>query len=398
MGSWGWIPRAEYHRKARFETHVKSTDIDLWQVIQNDDFYFDVEDSETKMMKEKPEQTSDDSDSQGGSDEDVYEEEAKALNLMAMNFRKFFRKDNLFGRGNQFQNGANSDSEDSNEPQNDATCLMAIDSQEVQPKPSISNNDLDIIDFQKENEELLRFNNNFTKTFEKLFKETRSLESEKSKLLSKLNDLEIEVEKITKNKEMVEPWIQGNATNRTRNEVSTTRVLELLHLDLIGPSPIQSYKGNFYTLMIVDNHSNYTWVVFVESNDDVLEKFKILGLETYMIVLLFQLPIHFSINLHEPKSSPSVEDDMIFEPVVQDSVRSLSLEVNASKPGYPKSLNETRGQPIEQVIGELNERTLRKLCEEVPIEWLDMVKDEGEKESKEQDAGEKARKLVERQS
>nr|GEY55775.1 retrovirus-related Pol polyprotein from transposon TNT 1-94 [Tanacetum cinerariifolium] len=69
---------------------------------------------------------------------------------------------------------------------------------------------------------------------------------------------------------------QGNANNRTRNEVSTSRVLELLHLDFYGPSPIQSYGGNFYTLIIVDGHSNYTWVVFVESNEDVLEKFKIL--------------------------------------------------------------------------------------------------------------------------
>ncbi|GJS77316.1 retrovirus-related pol polyprotein from transposon TNT 1-94 [Tanacetum coccineum] len=69
---------------------------------------------------------------------------------------------------------------------------------------------------------------------------------------------------------------QGNANNRTRNEVSTTRVLELLHLDLFGPYPIQSYRGNFYTLMIVDDHSNHTWVVFLESKDDVLEKFKIL--------------------------------------------------------------------------------------------------------------------------
>ncbi|GJR50090.1 retrovirus-related pol polyprotein from transposon TNT 1-94 [Tanacetum coccineum] len=66
---------------------------------------------------------------------------------------------------------------------------------------------------------------------------------------------------------------QGNANNRTRKEVSTIRVLELLHLDLVGPSPIQSYGGNFYTLMIVNKHSNYTWVAFVESKDDILEKF-----------------------------------------------------------------------------------------------------------------------------
>ncbi|GKE11551.1 hypothetical protein Tco_1415102, partial [Tanacetum coccineum] len=41
----------------------------------------------TKVTKE---QTSDDSDSQGGSDEDVDEEEAEAFNLMARNFQKFF--------------------------------------------------------------------------------------------------------------------------------------------------------------------------------------------------------------------------------------------------------------------------------------------------------------------
>ncbi|GKB55060.1 hypothetical protein Tco_0905813 [Tanacetum coccineum] len=40
--------------KARFEAYVKSKDIDLWQAIQNGDFYFEVEDSETKLMKEMP--------------------------------------------------------------------------------------------------------------------------------------------------------------------------------------------------------------------------------------------------------------------------------------------------------------------------------------------------------
>nr|GEZ56197.1 hypothetical protein [Tanacetum cinerariifolium] len=52
------------------------------------------------------EMTSDDSDSQGGSDEDVdEEEEAEAFNLMANNFRKFFREGNRFERGNRFGKG-----------------------------------------------------------------------------------------------------------------------------------------------------------------------------------------------------------------------------------------------------------------------------------------------------
>ncbi|GJS93385.1 hypothetical protein Tco_0800353 [Tanacetum coccineum] len=56
------------------------------------------------------------------------------------------------------------DSEDDDEPQNDATCLMAIDSQEVHPKPSISSNNLDIHELQKENEELVKSNNDFMKS------------------------------------------------------------------------------------------------------------------------------------------------------------------------------------------------------------------------------------------
>ncbi|GJS32144.1 hypothetical protein Tco_0530526, partial [Tanacetum coccineum] len=40
--------------KARFEAYVKSKDIDLWHIIQNGDFYYEVEDSETKLMKETP--------------------------------------------------------------------------------------------------------------------------------------------------------------------------------------------------------------------------------------------------------------------------------------------------------------------------------------------------------
>ncbi|GJS81637.1 hypothetical protein Tco_0748178 [Tanacetum coccineum] len=98
-----------------------------------------------------------------------------------------------------------SDSEDGDEPQNDTTCLMAIDSQVVQTKPSTSNNDLDFIELQKENEELLIFNRDFIKTFEKLLKEKRSLKSGKSRLLIKINDLEFEVKKLINDKEVVEP-------------------------------------------------------------------------------------------------------------------------------------------------------------------------------------------------
>ncbi|GJZ02476.1 hypothetical protein Tco_0520437 [Tanacetum coccineum] len=104
-----------------------------------------------------------------------------------------------------FVKGAWSYSEDGNKPQNEATCLMAIETQEVHPKPSISNNNLEFIEMKKENEKLLRFNNDFAKTFAKLLKEKCFLENEQLELLNKINDLEFEVKKLTNNKEVVEP-------------------------------------------------------------------------------------------------------------------------------------------------------------------------------------------------
>nr|GEV02964.1 hypothetical protein [Tanacetum cinerariifolium] len=234
------LPRKEYEAKVTAIEEAKDlSTLPLDELIGNLKVYEMVLDNDgvtSKTTKEKVkslafeakvnrEQTSDDSDSQGGIN-DIDEEEAEALNLLARNFRKFFRKffrkGNQFGRGNQFGNvenrfgkgrnngfedkggessnkktayyncgiechfasecrksnenkafigGAWSDSEYDDIQLNDETCLMAINSQKVVSKPSSSNIDLNIIDLQKENEELLKFNKDFTKTFEKLLKE-----------------------------------------------------------------------------------------------------------------------------------------------------------------------------------------------------------------------------------
>ncbi|GKA11204.1 RNA-directed DNA polymerase, eukaryota [Tanacetum coccineum] len=50
---------------------------------------------------------------------------------------------------------------------------------------------------------------------------------------------------------------QAHASHKAKNIVSTTRYLELLHMDLFSPSAIRSYEGNRYTLVIVDDYSRY---------------------------------------------------------------------------------------------------------------------------------------------
>nr|GEX42404.1 retrovirus-related Pol polyprotein from transposon TNT 1-94 [Tanacetum cinerariifolium] len=641
---------------AHFETYVKSKDINLWQVNQNDDFYYEVEDSQTKLMKETPyelleddqkkklgknnkakmtlynslprkeyervfmcktvkeqesclkvsscsiiemesqgdgheeakdlatllldelignlkvyemvldndvvaskttkekvkslaleakltrEQTSDDSDSQGDNDENVYEkEEAEACNLMARNFRKFFRKGNRFGHDNRFGNGTNrfgrgrgnnfgnKGGESSKQKGACYNCIIECHfasecrkmkenkllseeheaiakkktniktTQHVSWQSNLKSIVLDdMLNLQKlfQDKEGLRFFKNDKTTSvclkcdllpddwivdsgctkhmtgnRRLFTSYKGYDGGhvvfgsnlKGKVVSGGGigesiggfrvqhtaqlDVTVVPELLTTNKPFkkrnlpklsFERYLydtcglesQGNASNRSSNEVSTSRVLELLHLNLFGPSPIQSYEENFYTLVIVDDHSNYTWVVFLESKEDVLNKFKILckrleNLHDCSIVLIVtnhssefdklkfgsfceqhgtsynlsgpftsqsseiverphrklrkmsraikayivlnkeimrieeSLKVTFDDILLKPKSSPSIEDNRINEPVVQDLNGSPLLQVNVLDEGYPKCLKESSDHLIEQVTGELNEKTLR---------------------------------------
>jgi len=45
---------------------------------------------------------------------------------------------------------------------------------------------------------------------------------------------------------------------QSKNVVSTTKPLKLLHMDLFGPSRTMSLGGNYYGLVIVDDYSRYT--------------------------------------------------------------------------------------------------------------------------------------------
>ena len=56
--------------------------------------------------------------------------------------------------------------------------------------------------------------------------------------------------------------------------MSTTRVLELLHMDLFGPTTYKSLGGNLYCLVIVDDYSRYTWVFFLHDKSEVASCFK----------------------------------------------------------------------------------------------------------------------------
>ena len=59
----------------------------------------------------------------------------------------------------------------------------------------------------------------------------------------------------------------------TKSVMSTERPLELLHMDLFGPTTYRSIGGNCYYLVIVDDYSRYSWVFFLHDKADTYDIF-----------------------------------------------------------------------------------------------------------------------------
>nr|GEV53691.1 hypothetical protein [Tanacetum cinerariifolium] len=73
---------------------------------------------------------------------------------------------------------------------------------------------------------------------------------------------------------------QAHASLRAKNIVSTTRCLELLHMDLFGPFSVRSYGGNRYTLVIIDGYSSKAYIILNKHTRKVEESLNVTFDET----------------------------------------------------------------------------------------------------------------------
>ena len=70
---------------------------------------------------------------------------------------------------------------------------------------------------------------------------------------------------------MCEPCQLGKQTKAKHPDTqtsATSRPLELLHLDLIGPTRTESLGGKRYIMVVVDDFTRYTCVILLRSNLD----------------------------------------------------------------------------------------------------------------------------------
>ncbi|GJW35875.1 retrovirus-related pol polyprotein from transposon TNT 1-94 [Tanacetum coccineum] len=187
--------------------------------------------------------------------------------------------------------------------------------------------------------------------------------------------------------------------------ISTVRCLELLHMDIFGPSAVRSYRGNRYTLVIVDDYSrmynsfnknqpnevqfgefcNANGIThnFILNTKDYLAKFDPKSYEgvflgytknnkAYIILNKHTRKIEESLNVTfdetppPTKTSPLVDDDLDEEEAIkvtekknlENNIEDETLELDEIV-----NIKESRNHTLENVIGNINQRTLRLVAQ-----------------------------------
>ena len=62
---------------------------------------------------------------------------------------------------------------------------------------------------------------------------------------------------------------------KSKNFTSTDKPLQLVHMDLCGPSRKEGTRRERYFMLVIDDYSRLTWVAFLKEKSKAFEKFKI---------------------------------------------------------------------------------------------------------------------------
>jgi hypothetical protein len=65
---------------------------------------------------------------------------------------------------------------------------------------------------------------------------------------------------------------------KSKSSTSTEKPLQLVHMDLCGPSRQEVTGKENYFMLIIDDYSRITWVAFLKEKAEAFEKFKNLRL------------------------------------------------------------------------------------------------------------------------
>ncbi|GJR54055.1 retrovirus-related pol polyprotein from transposon TNT 1-94 [Tanacetum coccineum] len=142
------------------------------------------------------------------------------------------------------------------------------------------------------------------------------------------NDLVTGLPKFKYHKEHLCPSCEQGKSKRASHPPkpvpNSKQMLHLLHMDLCGPIRIASINGKRYVLVIIDDYSRYTWVVFLRSKDEATKAIK-----TFLkrINVLLQAPV--IIRVYNRRTQKIMETMN----VTFDELLAMAFEQSSLKPG-----------------------------------------------------------------
>ncbi|GJW72365.1 retrovirus-related pol polyprotein from transposon TNT 1-94 [Tanacetum coccineum] len=164
---------------------------------------------------------------------------------------------------------------------------------------------------------------------------------------------------------------QAHASHKAKNIVSTTRCLELLHMDLFGPFAVRSYGGNLYTLVIVDDYSMYTWIIFLKNKTEAFEQFEIFSKK-------IQNQLGCSIVSIRTDHGREFNNECNLESVRNREKTPSHLKYVVHPPMLETSLYDSWKSRIELYIeNQENGRMILNSLQNGPLVWPTFVKEDG---------------------
>nr|GEU76798.1 retrovirus-related Pol polyprotein from transposon TNT 1-94 [Tanacetum cinerariifolium] len=177
---------------------------------------------------------------------------------------------------------------------------------------------------------------------------------------------------------------QAHTSHKAKNTVSTTRCLELLHMDLFGPSAVQSYRGNRYTLVIVDDYSRAilgkTPYELLKGRKPTLDYFRVFGSNCFILntkdyLTRFDLKSYDGVFLGYSQNSKAY---IILNKHTKKIKESLNVTFDKTPPpSKTSSLVDDDLEDEEEAIMETKKKNLENVVEDETLDIDEIVKYQG---------------------
>jgi transposase InsO family protein len=136
------------------------------------------------------------------------------------------------------------------------------------------------------------------------------------------------------------------APHHARNIMTTTRPLEMLHMDLFSPIVYISIGGNKYDLVIVDDYSRFTWVFFLHDKSETQEVLK-------KFLKRPQIEIDVKVNKIRSDNGSEFKNTQVADYVDQEGIKhEFSAPYTPQQNGVAKRNNRTLIESARTMLDE----------------------------------------------